>query len=239
MNAPRGLPEEARILATRTPARVAAGRAGTRPTTAALLALRADHAVAADAVRGEVDPGLPASWGCVLSLSTLAGDRAAYLDRPEDGRRLRPEDAARLSESVKGCDVLVAVADGLSNAAVEAQAPLVLPVLRTALGLEGIGDVAGPVFVRNGRVGVVDHLGEAAGARLVVLLVGERPGLSTAESLSIYFALHPGAGRTDADRNVISNIHAAGIPPAEAAATAAAWSAAMLRTGRGGVDFKP
>lgn len=233
------LSEPARALASRTPARIAVGRAGTRPTTSELLRFRADHAAAHDAVRGEVDPLLPARWGCSLSLATRADDRDAYLDRPEEGRRLLPEDAARLSESVQGCDVLVAVSDGLSRAAVEAQAPLVLPVLLAALDLEGVGRVAGPVFVRNGRVGVVDSLGTAAKARLVVLLIGERPGLSTDLGLSIYFALDPAPGRTDADRNVISNIHAAGTPPAEAAATAADWAASMLRTGTGGVRFKP
>jgi ethanolamine ammonia-lyase small subunit len=236
---PGDLPEEARLLAARTPARVATGRAGTRPPTAQLLRLRADHAAASDAVRGEVDPALPATWGCVLSVSTLAADRDIYLDRPEDGRILRPEDAGLLRERVGGCEVLVAVADGLSKAAVEVQAPKALPVLLSALELEGVGTVGGPVFVRNGRVGVVDSLGEATGARLVILLVGERPGLSTAESLSIYFALDPAPGRTDADRNVISNVHEAGIPPVEAAAVAASWAARMLRSGLGGVRFRP
>lgn len=202
--------------------------------------MRADHAAARDAVLGMVDPAGPEKWGCLLALESRAPDREAYIARPEDGRRLAAGEAERLAEwAPGGCDVLVAVADGLSCAAVEVQVPRVIPALLAALGREGVGRVEGPVFVRNGRVGIVDPLGAATGARLVILLVGERPGLSTAESLSIYFAFDPGPGRTDADRNVISNIHSSGTLPEQAALQAASWARRMLDEGVGGVRFRP
>ena len=233
------LPDAVRELRSRTGARIAVGRAGTRPTTAELLKMRIDHAAACDAVRTELSTEFVQLCGCSLDLSTQAEGREGYLLNPPLGRLLRPEDRARLTAAVPACDVLVAVGDGLSSAAAQTQAPLVLPVLLSALELEGVGKVAGPVLVRNARVGVMNDLGEATQARVVVLLVGERPGLSTAESLSIYIGYDPRPGRTDAERNVLSNIHAAGIPPAEAAAQAASWVKGMLDKGVSGVDFKP
>jgi len=226
-------------LKERTVARIGVGRAGCRPTTASLLSFRMDHAAACDAVREALDPDFPRQLGCSMELRTQAADRDEYLLRPALGRLLRPEDRTWISRSVRGCDVLVAVGDGLSSAAVKAQAPRLVPALIQALRDEGIAAVAGPVFVHGARVGVMNDLGEATGARAVALLVGERPGLSTAESLSIYMGFEPRDGKSDADRNLLSNIHATGIPPEEAARTAATWIAAMLRQGLSGVAFKP
>lgn len=233
------LPGLAHQLRERTVARIAVGRAGVRPVTSELLRLRTDHAAACDAVLQPLDPDLPGRIGCRMELRTRSRDRHEYLLRPETGRSLRSEDAVRLAESVPSCDVLVAVGDGLSTAAVHAQAPVLVRALMDALASEGVGSVAGPVFVHGARVGVMNSLGEASNARAVALLVGERPGLSTAESLSVYMGFEPRPGKTDADRNLLSNIHATGIPPEEAACTCASWIASMLRLGLSGVRFKP
>lgn len=226
-------------LKERTVARIGVGRAGVRPTTASLLSFRTDHAAACDAVREALDPDFPRQLGCTLELRTRASDRDEYLLRPALGRLLDPGSKDDLTNSVSACDVLVAVGDGLSSAAVKAQAPRLVPVLLQALRDEGIAAVAGPVFVHGARVGVMNDLGEATKARAVALLVGERPGLSTAESLSIYMGFEPREGKSDADRNLLSNIHVTGIQPEEAARTAASWIAAMLRQGLSGVAFKP
>lgn len=233
------LPGLAHQLRERTVARIAVGRAGVRPITAELLRLRTDHAAACDAVLQPLDSGLPRRLGCLLELRTRSRDRKEYLLNPELGRLLRDEDASSLAALVPSCDVLVAVGDGLSTAAVHAQAPVLVPALIEALGREGIASVAGPVFVHGARVGVMNSLGKVANARVVALLVGERPGLSTAESLSIYMGFEPRPGKTDADRNLLSNVHATGIPPEDAARTCASWIASMLRGKVSGVRFKP
>jgi len=233
------LPGLALQLRERTVARIAVGRAGVRPTTQSMLRMRTDHAAACDAVLEPLDAELPTRLGCVLELRTQASDRGEYLLRPALGRLLDPDDKNRLTDLVPNCDLLVAVGDGLSTAAVHAQTPELVPALLQALSREGIANVAGPVFVHGARVGVMNDLGEATKARVVALLVGERPGLSTAESLSLYMGFEPRAGKTDADRNLLSNIHATGIPPSDAARTAARWIAAMLHQRTSGVTFKP
>lgn len=232
-------PGLAHKLREHTIARVAVGRAGPRPRTDSLLKLRADHAAARDAVREPLDPGLPRRLGCALELRTRAGDREEYLLKPHLGRLLDPDHRRLLTESVPSGSVLVAVGDGLSSPAVAAQAPVLVPCLLESLGQAGVGVVAGPVFVHGARVGVMNDLGEATCARVVVLLVGERPGLSTAESLSLYMGYEPRPGKTDADRNLLSNIHATGIRPEDAARTAVRWISGMLRERTSGVRFKP
>lgn len=226
-------------LTSLTPARIGVGRAGTRPTTAQLLRFRADHAAARDAVNAAIPQGFPASIGCSLELRTCSSGREEYLQNPATGRVLRAPDKEELSRRIPRCDVLVAVGDGLSAEAVLTQSASLLPALLQALEHEGIAHVAGPVFVHNARVGVLNALGEATGARAVILLIGERPGLSTASSLSLYMGYEPRSGCTDAHRNVLSNIHEEGTPPAEAATVAASWLASMLRLGCSGVQFKP
>jgi ethanolamine ammonia-lyase small subunit len=133
----------------------------------------------------------------------------------------------------------VVVGDGLSSAAVEAQVPFLLPALLDCLRAEGFESIAGPVFVHLARVGVLDSLGEVVRPEVGILLVGERPGLATALSLSAYLGFRPRLGRTDADRNVLSNIHVDGVPPLEAAAVVAGWARSMLQQGRSGVGFRP
>ncbi|MBK9577572.1 MAG: ethanolamine ammonia-lyase subunit EutC [Fibrobacteres bacterium] len=221
-----------------TPARIDRGRAGTRPRTAELLLFRADHAAARDAVLTELPDDFPDQLGCVASVRTCAADRREYLLRPDLGRRIRPSDEQAVAALGKGgCDVLVVVGDGLSSNAVASQAPLLLPPLLASLETLRSGSVRGPIFVRNARVGAMNHLGELAQATVVVLLVGERPGLSTSRSLSVYMGWMPRSGCTDAHRNVISNIHELGLPAQQAADVVTRWVAGMFRESTSGAHF--
>lgn len=230
--------ELATDLRARTTARIATGRAGTRAPTLNLLELRADHAAARDAVHSAVPIDFALYVDCAATVSTRASDRREHLLRPDLGRQLAPEDEDKIRRlGDGGCDVLVAFGDGLSSEAVTAQVPALLPALFAGLALENVGRVKGPVMVRHARVGLMNQLGELAQASVVILLVGERPGLSTARSLSAYMGWEPRPGKTDADRNVLSNIHEEGLPAYEAGAQVARWAVSMLRQRTSGYLF--
>jgi ethanolamine ammonia-lyase small subunit len=242
---PPAPPDPAALLdaaRARTPARVLVGRAGASYRTSTLLDLRRDHAAAVDAVRAEVDlvrdlgRDFVGRWGLV-EVSTRARDKAEYLARPDLGRRLGPDADGVLEALPAGCDLQVVVGDGLSAAALVAQVPTLLPALAEGAGRHG-WSFGRPFFVRHCRVGVLNEVGARLGPAVVVLLIGERPGLATAESLSAYMAYRPRPGRTDADRNLISNIHARGTPPDLAAARILRLADAMLRLRTSGVSLK-
>jgi ethanolamine ammonia-lyase small subunit len=233
-----------RIAALRrhTPARVLAGRSGTSYRTATLLDLRRDHAAAVDAVRAELDPArdlggeFVARWG-LREVATLARDRIEYLARPDLGRRFGPEATSVLAGLPRRVDFLVALGDGLSASAVAAQVPALLP--RLAEGAARLGwTSAPPFFIHRCRVGILNEIGDLLDPAVAVLLIGERPGLATADSLSAYMAYRPRPGQTDADRNLISNIHACGTPPAEAAGRILGLAARIRTLGRSGVSVK-
>ena len=199
-----------------TPARVLLGRAGLGYRTATQLQLRADHAFARDALRAELrldDPAfaaLVAEFG-LFEVRTAASSFDTHLARPDLGRRLAEGEAERLrAQCTTGVDVQLVVGDGLSPLAVAAQVPALLPALHLSLTQRGLR-VGRPFLVRHCRVGVMNDIGDVLQPEIVVLLVGERPGLATAESLSAYLAHRPHAGDTDAQRNLISNIHANGV----------------------------
>jgi len=210
-----------------TPARLGVGRAGPRYTTAAMLSLRADHARAVDAVTTLIARDWPRRNG-LLEVHSQALTREDYLRYPERGRRLDAADAARLgrlaphrarSKSAKP-SVLLCVGDGLSSAAVEKNAA---PLLRAlARRLAPRYRLLKPIFIRNARVRIEDHLGEILRPDVVCLIVGERPGLATAESLSAYVIYRPTLKSIEPDRTVISNIHRGGISLADAARKIAA-----------------
>ncbi len=176
-----------------------------------------------------------ATWG-LFEVATRATSKAEYLLRPDLGRRLDDHAAAALGRCPSGVDLQVAIGDGLSAAAVAAQVPALLP--RLAAGAAARGWSFGrPFFVRRCRVGAINDVGDLLGPTVVVLLIGERPGLATAESLSAYLAYRPRAGQDDADRNLISNIHARGTPPALAAGRILRLAAQMMeRRARRGRD---
>lgn len=232
-----------RAVRDRTPARILVGRAGGSYRTATLLSLRRDHAAALDAVHAEVDPRR--DWGDefirrfnLFEVQTKADSKTAFLMRPDLGRQLTDESRRRLTtECPAEVDFQVAIADGLSAAAVIKQVPELLPLLLKQAQTRGL-KAGRPFFIHHGRVGVLNDIGEVLRPAVVVLLIGERPGLATAESLSAYMAYRPRPGHTDADRNLISNIHARGVPPAEAAPRIMALAAAMMRQGTSGTSVK-
>jgi ethanolamine ammonia-lyase small subunit len=202
-----------------TPARLGLGRAGTRYTTTAMLSLRADHGRAVDAVMTEVARDWPKRNG-LLEVHSQALTREDYLRYPERGRRLTDADVkrvARLKPRGKSPmpSVLLCIGDGLSSAAVEKNAEPLLRALTKMLAPRY--RLLKPIFIRNARVRIEDHLGEITRPDVVCMIVGERPGLVTAESLSTYVIYRPTLKSIEPDRTVISNIHRGGIPIAEAA----------------------
>jgi ethanolamine ammonia-lyase small subunit len=225
-------------LATR--ARIGLGRAGDALPTDALLAFQAAHARARDAVHAPVDfdPIRQAfAHRPILDLHSAARDRAAYLRRPDLGRRLDPDSRERLRTCVAAeeWDIVFIVADGLSAAAVANHAA---PVLSYCLaGLSGLA-VAPVICVEQARVAIADEIGETIGAKLSVILIGERPGLSVADSLGLYLTWGPRIGMRDSERNCISNIHADGLSYARAGETAVWLITAALKRRLTGVNLK-
>ena len=210
-----------------TPARVALGRSGHSLPTAELLRFSLDHARARDAVYNPLDP---ASLGIPhVLLHSAAQDRATYLRRPDLGRRLAE---CRLDRG--DYDAAIVIADGLSAPAVHRHA---VPLLR-ALRLGDDWRLAPLTVVLQGRVAIGDEIGQRLGARMVVVLIGERPGLSAADSLGIYLTYDPRPGRTDAERNCISNIRDDGLKPPLATARALWLIDAALTRGLTGVGLK-
>lgn len=218
--------EDVRALLTRrarevTPARIFTGGPEGGYTTTDLLALRADHAAARDAVLASLDLAHPAladiaTRHAVFAIDSQAATIDEHLLRPDLGRRLsEPGRAAIVAACPPAPDVQIVIGDGLSAAAVHAQVPTVLPLLVAECRQRG-WSVGRPFAVRHCRVGVMNDVGEALDPAVVVLLVGERPGLATAESLSAYLAYRPRPGDTDAKRDLISNIHARGLTTEEA-----------------------
>ncbi len=230
-------------LRARTPARLIVGRAGPAYRTATQLELRRDHAAAVDAVHAELDLARDFAADLVaryrlFEIATTARDKAEYLQQPELGRKLSPAGMAMLAERcAQGADLQVAIGDGLSAAAVVEQAPALLPLLEA--GAMARGWTFGQLFVvRHCRVGVLNDIGVALDPQVVVLLIGERPGLATAVSLSAYLAFRPRPGHTDAQRNLISNIHARGVAPPMAAERILALAAQMRAQQASGVTVK-
>jgi ethanolamine ammonia-lyase small subunit len=238
-----GWPDILTRIRARTPARVLAERVGAGYRTDTQLELREAHAAARDAVRTELnlerDLGeeFAATWKLFV-VTTEAATKDQYLLRPDLGRRLS-EDSIRTIQArcPQGADLQVAIGDGLSVTAVATQVPGLLPLI--ARGAEARGWKLGqPFVVSYCRVGVMNPVGELLQPQVVVLLIGERPGLATAESLSAYMAYRPRNGHTDAQRNLISNIHARGVPAMAAAQRILGLAAQMMRSGRSGAELK-
>jgi ethanolamine ammonia-lyase small subunit len=211
-------------LRSYTAARIALGRAGHSLPTGELLRFQLAHAQARDAVYSELDAAQLAGEVMALGIGAIAlqsraGNRAEYVRRPDYGRQLHPESRERLSEHAPGGappDLCFVLADGLSARAVQSHA---VPLLAAVLpGLAAAGWTLSPVaLVRGGRVAVGDEIGHALGARIVAVLIGERPGLSAPDSLGVYLTYGPRPGLTDESRNCISNVRPEGLPPAAAA----------------------
>jgi ethanolamine ammonia-lyase small subunit len=227
----------------RTPARILVGRAGPAYRTDTSLALRADHSAALDAVRAEVhlerdlSPELVQRYE-IFEVRSRVRSRDEYLRRPDLGRLLDDESMQELAkQATPGADLQVVIGDGLSAAAVVAQAPSLVPLLAAGAGVRN-WRFGRPFFVRNCRVGILNAVGESLGPTVVVLLIGERPGLATAESLSAYMAFRPRLGHTDAQRNLISNIHARGVDVVSAIERIFSLAEQMRIAEKSGVEIK-
>lgn len=236
-------PEIVRRVRAQTPARLLMGRAGAAYRTETQIQLRQAHAAARDAVRAELD--LPSDFEAdfigrwkLFEVSTQARNKDEYLLRPDLGRcfseRARSELARRLP---RGNDLLIAIGDGLSVTAVARQVPPMLEPLHEQAKQRG-WSVGGPFVIRYCRVGILNEIGELLKPQVAVLLIGERPGLATAESLSAYMAYQPASGHTDANRNLISNIHSRGVSTGDAVSRIIALAAKMLDEKRSGYELR-
>lgn len=202
-------------LKSLTRARIGLGRIGDALPTAALLDLQLAHALARDAVHGQVDwEALAAALALpTIQVASAASDRGTYLRRPDLGRILAEGEESLLPEGP--FDVVFTIGDGLSAAACTAHAAATLEASLPHLSDFTIGPV---VLARGARVALGDPIGVRMNARLTIMLIGERPGLSSADSLGAYLTFAPAPGRRDSERNCISNIHAHGLSPTEAGA---------------------
>ena len=223
-------------LKERTPARLACGRAGPRYKTLTMLRFRADHAAAQDAVFSQVPEDYAKEHG-FLPVQTCCESKDMYLTRPDLGRRF-PEATQKVLKEVlePGAKVQLVVGDGLSSAAIMANAVDCLEAIRDGLKAKGISTGKVP-FVRYCRVGAGDAIGDVTGCEVVCMLVGERPGLVTDKSMSCYITYKPHTGVSESSRTVVSNIHAQGTPAVEAGAHIANLIAKILEKKVSGVGL--
>ena len=219
------------------PCRLGIGKAGARYKTLPVLEFRAAHSAAQDAVFTDVDPEVIEKLG-LFTVQTKCDSKDTYLTRPDLGRVLSDEAVQTIKEKCKmHPTVQIYVSDGLSSAAVAANVADVLPGIMQGLESYGI-DTGTPFFVKYGRVGVMDQVSELTGAEVTCVLIGERPGLITAESMSAYIAYKATVGMPEARRTVVSNIHKDGTIPAEAGAHIADIIKKILDAKASGTDLK-
>ena len=223
-------------LKQKTPARLGAGRAGARYETLTMLRFRADHAAAQDAVFSQVPEDFAAQNGMV-QVQTRCHSKDEYLTRPDMGRCFDEENQQKIRSAVKGTPrVQLVIGDGLSSAAIMANALDCASAIRDGLKLKGI-ETNVPIFVRYCRVGAGDAVGDVTGCELVCMLVGERPGLVTDKSMSCYITYKPHTGVSESSRTVVSNIHAQGTPAVEAGAHVAELIDTILKKKVSGVGL--
>lgn len=230
-------PDALAQLKQRTPARIGLGKAGPRLGTRAQITFRADHAVAMDAVFRDVNEAILDELQ-LFSFQTLCQNRNEHLTRPDKGRQFSPESIREMASRCRqNPQVQVYLSDGLSSQAVDANARDILPALLDGLKDYGIS-TGTPFFVKFGRVPAMDVVSETLGADVTCVLIGERPGLATANSMSAYIAYRGKVGMPEARRTVISNIHSGGIPAVEAGAHIAQVIKTILDRKVSGVELQ-
>ncbi len=224
-------------LKKKTPARLGMGRAGARYRTVTQLRFRADHAAAQDSVFSLVDPSFYEKNDLPF-VQTMCRDKDQYLTRPDLGRKFDEKNQAVIRQVCgQNPKVLVVIGDGLSSNAVTANALDCAAAIRQGLKTFGL-ELGKTLFIQYARVGAMDHIGQLTGAEVICMLVGERPGLVTSESMSAYITYKPYPGIPESKRTVVSNIHRQGTPAVEAGAHIAELLHTMLEKKASGVDLR-
>lgn len=237
VDSPRDL-EGLKNLKAATTARIAVGRAGPRPKTSTLLLFQADHGVTQDSIYGTVPEEVLAKFN-LFTVESQAKDRGEYLLRPDLGRKLSEESRKIVAERcVKNPQVQIVVGDGLSAAGITNNLAAIFPVIEQGLKSAGIS-IGTPFFVKNARVGLLNDINEVVGADVVIILIGERPGLGVADAMSVYMGYKPGPGKTDAQRDVTCMITSnGGTNPLEAGAYVVEMIKNMLKYKASGIELK-
>ena len=224
-------------LKKKTSARLGLGRCGARYKTKSMLRFRADHAAAQDSVFSLVEPAFYEKNGLVF-VQTMCKDKDQYLTRPDLGRRFDEKNQQIIQKTCgEKPRVLLIIGDGLSSDAITANAMDCAAAIRQGLKSFGI-EVSKSLFIQYARVGAMDHIGGITGAELICMLVGERPGLATSESMSAYITYAPRPGIAESKRTVVSNIHRQGTPAVEAGAHIAELLCTMLDKRASGIDLR-
>ncbi|MBI2376377.1 MAG: ethanolamine ammonia-lyase subunit EutC [Deltaproteobacteria bacterium] len=228
--------EAVEALRRTTPARIVTGRTGARYLTESYLGLRADHAIAIDAVESQVAEGWPETQGWV-PLKTRAKDHQEYLLHPDQGRRLDESSRSKCEkEADRSVDIQLIAGDGLSAVALLENGPSLIKALQRELSAAGFR-LGRPLFVKHARIGVQDEIGVITQSKATLILVGERPGLGTGDSLSIYTAFAPKLGQDNSEKDCISNVRSLGFVPDRAAARCAELMKQTFAAGGGGVKL--
>ena len=232
-------PDGLAALMETTTARIGVGRAGPRPRTSDILAFQADLAVTKDTLNRVVDPALLSEFGLFTVRTMVTGGTEEYLRRPDLGRRLSDEARATIAaRCTKSPDIQLCVGDGLSARAIEANLRKIFPVIRDGCATAGLS-LGTPFFIERCRVGVMNDIGDLIDPKVLILLIGERPGLGRAESMSAYMGYRPHAGLSDADRDVICNIFdGGGVNPLEAGAYALRLARKMIDARASGIRLR-
>ncbi len=240
---PHDLPEIIKQVRARTPARLLAGRSGAAYRTNTQLELRGAHAAARDAVRAELNVSADLgddfvqNWN-LFEVCSRAATNNEHILRPDLGRHLNDASRAEVSQrSTLGNDLQIVIGDGLSATAVARQVRPLLPLLYEGATARN-WSIGGTFVIRHCRVGILNDIGDLLGPTVAILLIGERPGLATAESLSAYMGYKPKAADTDANRNLISNIHERGVTTEQAAERILNLAATMMRTQNSGYQLR-
>lgn len=230
--------EALQALMNVTPARIGHGRAGPRQRTGPWLLFQADQAVTQDTLFRDVDEKLLAAHGLFSVQTKITGGKQEYLLRPDLGRQLSDQAKQTIRQKcAQNPHIQLCVGDGLSAQAIEANLAQILPVIRQGCQAANL-TLGTPFFIQYCRVGVMNDIGDLIHPEVLILLIGERPGLGRADSMSIYMGYKPQGGHTDAERDVICNVYNGGTNPLEAGAYAVQMAQKMMRLQASGVMMK-